>query len=474
VRKIPSKKKTYTFCHTADWHLDYFQYQKRERWQDFFKAANNCAELMIKEKPDFILHCGDLFHQFRPSPGAIRLAIKILNKFKAANIPFYIIRGNHDASKAQAQRFGGTILKFLEELGFVIYIQDETISFNEDIAITGIGEYGKSTAQVIEEVLRNNPIDQTKFNILVIHGYLQGQVSDSIFDISGYQLASLGYDYIAVGHYHKKWEEAENNIYCPGSTEQTSINDWGKPEKDGFLRNAGFYSVKISQSETGGGWEKVITTKEFPVRPKGRFTFTFTTEEPTELILQRADAFVKEHDLEGAIIRYDFIGEAPLGKQALLNFAKLPSIQKAKALHVIVNSQITSQQLKQAQTGLKMEEALIEILKESYGYKDTRIINNWVDLIKETVRILGQKTFSSEESEEIKDLYAYISEETEKLVKKDSKSRGKTPTKSPKGVTNKPAIKAEQTQTTKKKLEKKGVAKQVGLTVFLAEEGQDK
>ncbi|RLI69702.1 MAG: hypothetical protein DRO63_00325, partial [Candidatus Gerdarchaeota archaeon] len=70
-------------------------------------------------------------------------------------------------------------------------------------------------------------------------------------------------------------------------------------------------------------------------------------------------------------------------------------------------------------------------------------------------------------------LYAYISEETEKLVKKDSKSRGKTPTKS-KGVTNKPAIKAEQTQTTKKKLEKKGVAKQVGLTVFLAEEGQDK
>jgi len=430
---------------------------------------------MIEEEPDFIVHCGDLFHQFRPTPGAIRLAIKILRKFKEANIPFYIIRGNHDASKAQAQRFGGTILRFLEELGYVIYVRDETKVINEDITITGIGEYGKTTAQVIEEVIRNNPLDQNKFNILLIHGYLQGQVSDSIFDLSGYQLASLGFNYIAVGHYHKKWEEPENNIYCPGSTEQTSINDWGKPEKDGYLRKASFYSVKIKQNaQQPNTWIKKVTTKEFPIRPKGRFTFTFTPEEPTELILQNADAFVKQHDLKDAIIRYDFVGEAPMGKQSVLNFSKLPSIQETKALHVIVNTQITSHELKQAQAGLKMEEALVELLKKSYKYKKPAVVNNWVDLVNETIKTLGQKTFSSEENEEIRALYSYITDVAGKLRKTDLKpQRKKEPTQ--KKVLQKKQqqrTKEEKTLAQQEKNVENRLVKQADLSSFFEEEGK--
>ncbi|MFW9924808.1 MAG: exonuclease SbcCD subunit D, partial [Candidatus Thorarchaeota archaeon] len=243
------------FCHTADWHLDYFQYNKKERWVDFFSAANECAKLILEEKPDFIIHCGDLFHQFRPTPGALRLAIDILKKFKDANIPFYVIRGNHDASKAQAQRFGGTILRLLEKLDYLIYIQDDTIDFNENCTLTGIGEYGKATGIVVEEVLRNHPINKKKFNLLALHGYVQGQVSDSIYDMSGYELASTGYNYIALGHYHKKWEDKENNLYCPGSTEQTSLNDWGKPEDDGFFQKSGYYSVKVSQDNDTTKWK---------------------------------------------------------------------------------------------------------------------------------------------------------------------------------------------------------------------------
>ena len=157
---------------------------------------------MIREKPDFIIHCGDLFHQFRPNPGALRQAVKILKKLKDENIPFYVIRGNHDASKAQAQRLGGTLLKLLEELEYLIYIQDETIDINDDITFTGIGEYGRLTGEKIEEVIRNQEFKSEKFNILALHGYVQGQVSDSQFDVTGYQVASIGYNYIALGHYH--------------------------------------------------------------------------------------------------------------------------------------------------------------------------------------------------------------------------------------------------------------------------------
>lgn len=436
VIKISEKKSIeYKFCHTADWHLDYFQYQKKERWYDFFTAANECTKLMIKEKPDFVIHCGDLFHQFRPTPGAVRLAIRIFEKFKQANIPFYVIRGNHDASKAQAQRFGGTILKLLEDLEYLHYIQDETIPINDHINFTGIGEYGKTTGDVIEEVMRNNPLDTSKFNILALHGYLQGQVSDSIFDISGYQLASLGFNYIALGHYHKVWEEKENNIYCPGSTEQTSLNDWGKPDEDGFFRKSGCYSVKVTLNQESNTWNMKVKRKEFDVRPKGRFSFRIKENLTLEELIEKANTFVKKHEQEGAIIRFDFIGELPLGKQSLVNFTKLPAIKDSKALHIIPNQDISSIMLDKAKAGLTSEEAIVDLLK-SQGYKSTAI-NRWLDLANETIKTLGQKIISSEEKEEIKSIYDLITEASSKIA--DSEIKGKS--NNPSGKSKKKASK---------------------------------
>lgn len=398
--------------------MDYLQYQKKERWQDFIKSANDCAKLMIEEKPDFIIHCGDLFHQFKPTPGALRFAIRILEKFKEENIPFYVIRGNHDASKAQAQRIGGTILKFLEEFGYLTYIQDEQISINEDITFTGIGEYGQTIASKIEESLRNNPLDKSKFNILALHGYLQGQISDTIYDITGYQLASMGFNYIALGHYHKKWEEAENNIYCPGSTEQTSINDWGKPEKDGFFKKSGYFSVKITYSDENSTWNLNVKRKEYEVRPKGRFIFAFDDTISIEDTLNKANEFVEKNDFKDAIIRYDFIGEIPVGKQPLLNFNNLPAIRNSKAMHIIVNQQVSSIALNKMKSGITSHEALKDLLEKTYGFKKSAT-PKWSDLVFETVKIMGQKAISSEESDEVQSIYNLISEVSTKIIESE-------------------------------------------------------
>jgi len=262
VRKI-TKKIEYRFCHTADWHLDYLQYNKKERWEDFFQAANDCIKQIVKEKPDFVIHCGDLFHQFKPLPGAIRQTLAILEKLKEAEIPFYVIRGNHDASKAQAQRYGGTILKLLDDFGYMNYVQDERVAINEHISFFGLGEYGKATGTILEEVLRNYPIEEKKYNILALHGYIQGQVSDNLYDLTGYELASRGFNYIALGHYHKKWEEPANNLYCPGSTEQTSLNDWGKPDEDGYFRKSSYLSSKITYNEETEEWNTKVSSKRF-------------------------------------------------------------------------------------------------------------------------------------------------------------------------------------------------------------------
>lgn len=360
-----------------------------------------------------MLHCGDLFHQFKPTPGALRQAVKILQKLKNENIPFYVIRGNHDASKAQAQRLGGTVLSLLEDLGYLIYIKDETIEILDGITITGIGEYGKSTGTVIEEVLRNNPLDKTKFNILALHGYVQGQVSDNVYDMTGYELASIGFDYIALGHYHKPWSDKENRLYCPGSSEQTSLNDWGKPEQDGFFQNSGYYSIKLQPEEES--WISKVERKEFPVRPKGRFKLEFADDTPIDEIHKKADAFMKKHDKKGAIIRYDFSGRIALGKKNLINLTDLPSYKNSEALHVIINQNFSNKELLVAESGLTSDSALTEILEKSYGYKK-KSVNSWLELANETVKILGQKSISSEKADEIQAIYELIGDISTKIT----------------------------------------------------------
>jgi DNA repair exonuclease SbcCD nuclease subunit len=362
-----------------------------------------------------VLHCGDLFHHFKPSPGALRLAIQVLQKYKDANIPFYVIRGNHDASKAQAQRYGGTVLKLLADLGYIIYVEDETVIITKDINFTGIGEYGKTTGNKVEEVLRNNPLDKEKYNILALHGYVQGQVSDAIYDVSGYQLAEMGFDYIALGHYHKKWVDKESNLYCPGSTEQTSINDWGEPGKDGYFDKSGYFSVKVSKT-TDEDWQTTAKYQKINIRPKGRFKLTFTETSSVKEIMAKAEQFIEEHDRKGAIIRYDFTGTLPPGKQSVININNLPIIEKAEALHMIINQDFSKKELRSARLGITYQEALSEILKESYNY-NKKSMKHWLDLCNETIKLLGQKTISSEKAEEIQLIYELLSDFS-KTVKK--------------------------------------------------------
>jgi DNA repair exonuclease SbcCD nuclease subunit len=346
-------------------------------------------------------------------------------------------------------------------LGYLIYVQDEQININEHITFTGVGEYGQNIGSRIEEVLRNNPLDQTKFNILALHGYLKGQFSDSIFDITGYQLASMGFNYIALGHYHKLWEEAENNIYCPGSTEQTSMNDWGKPDEDGFFRKAGFYSVKLSSGEENG-WKSKVVRKEFPVRPKGRFTFKFDDTKTIEEIMKKANEFVEKHDLPGAVIRFDFVGKLPAGKQSLINFTKLPAVKNAKALHLLINQQVSSIILDKSKSGISSQEALVNILEKSYGFKKTST-PKWVTLVNETIKALGQKRISSSEADEAQAVYKLISELSSKI--KDDEMTRVTKKKPPKKTIK---VTTKKTATTKKPQKKETT--QVDISQFFGGE----
>jgi DNA repair exonuclease SbcCD nuclease subunit len=59
--------------------LGYKHYNKIERYNDFLKAFSWILDKGIKEKIDFIIHTGDLFHNSKINPSTLSDVYYILN-----------------------------------------------------------------------------------------------------------------------------------------------------------------------------------------------------------------------------------------------------------------------------------------------------------------------------------------------------------------------------------------------------------
>ena len=290
------------FIHTSDWHLGYAQYNLEARFNDFFRAAVYTVDKIIELNPDFVIHTGDIFHHSKPTPGAIRHAVFILQKLKKAGIPFYLIRGNHDAKTSRELAYGGTSLKLLSELKLIEYIDDKTILLDElNVAIAGIGHYfGTLAERKVKEVLSNSKIPSNYFKILALHNFIQGQLDKVSETVSIGLIDSLNLDYVAGGHYHIPWVRDNVNIWVPGSSEATSANDWRRD--DVLFNSVSVYSsfYEIEAVNKSGKWEKTVRTHKIPIRPKIFLkveSYAETASEvKKELIDEIQEKMVKLHD----------------------------------------------------------------------------------------------------------------------------------------------------------------------------------
>jgi DNA repair exonuclease SbcCD nuclease subunit len=76
--------------------------------------------------------------------------------------------------------------------------------------------------------LKVEPNPDTKYNVLTIHGTLEG-IARNFYDVGNpitrSQIIHDSWDYIALGHYHIH-EKLADNTYYSGSLEYTSFNIW--------------------------------------------------------------------------------------------------------------------------------------------------------------------------------------------------------------------------------------------------------
>jgi len=227
------------FIHCSDTHLGYSDYYKidpntgiNQREQDFYNAWNILIEEILRQKPDFVLHAGDLFHTSRPTNRAIAVALEGIQKVSDSGIPFILISGNHSTPKIRATGSIFESILLFPEVSAAFQSKYEKFEI-KDCAVHCIPHCSLSEElQTAFEQLK--PVKEAKYQILVTHGSWAGQKSFSMGEFNEQKLpdpesvSKVVLNYIALGHYHKHIKIKPNVIYS-GSTERTSFNEAGNP-----------------------------------------------------------------------------------------------------------------------------------------------------------------------------------------------------------------------------------------------------
>lgn len=86
------------FIHTADWHLgmrrSYMDVESQARYsQDSFEAIRKIGVIAKEEGAQFVVVCGDVFDTNFVDRKTVARALEAMS---AAQVPFYILPGNHD------------------------------------------------------------------------------------------------------------------------------------------------------------------------------------------------------------------------------------------------------------------------------------------------------------------------------------------------------------------------------------------
>ncbi len=227
------------FIHFSDTHLGYSDYYKidpktgiNQREQDFYNAWNQVVDEILRIKPDFVIHAGDLFHTSRPTNRAIAVAMEGIQKITDSGISFIAISGNHSTPKIRAT---GSIFESLALIPNVhAAFQSKYEKFQIGDCVIHCIPHCSLTEELEQAFQEINFETGDVKNVLVSHGAWAGDRSFSMGEFNEQHLpdpeANLKkeFDYIALGHYHKYLQIKPHVIYS-GSTERTSFNEAGNP-----------------------------------------------------------------------------------------------------------------------------------------------------------------------------------------------------------------------------------------------------
>ncbi len=229
------------FVHISDTHLGASGFGRRvsasgvnQREEDICNSFAWAIDKILELRPEVVLHSGDLFHSVRPSNRILTFAIKQFLKLSQANIKVVIISGNHDAPK---QRALGSVLSVLEVFPNIYPVYKGKYEIiNIDSACIHAIPHCLTNETFQGELAKIRANREKDFNILMLHGVVAGIKEFSMGEFAEQEIPdsffNMGFDYVALGHYHK-YAQVRQNVFYAGSTERLSFNEIGQDK--GFL-----------------------------------------------------------------------------------------------------------------------------------------------------------------------------------------------------------------------------------------------
>ena len=214
------------FAHIADTHIKNLKYH-----YEYKIVFDKLYAILKKEKPDYIIHCGDIAHtKTQISPEFVEMCSDFFSNL--ANIaPTYIILGNHDGNLKNSNR-QDALTPIADALAHpnlhLLKNSGETFLW-ANVAL--------NVLSVFDEEGWVEPSDPSKINIALYHGSVSGVKTDTGWVMThGEHPIEIfeGHDYGFLGDIHKtnqKLDEEGRIRYC-GSTIQ---QNHGETNDKGFL-----------------------------------------------------------------------------------------------------------------------------------------------------------------------------------------------------------------------------------------------
>jgi DNA repair exonuclease SbcCD nuclease subunit len=321
-----------TIAHLSDTHLGYRSMSKEDpktgvnqREVDVYQAFAHAMKAIQEASPDIILLTGDLFDKKVPSIWSLRRAFRVLRTVQETRggKPLILLGGNHDTPRT---RESSAVFPLFEEIpGIkVVYGMPEQVQLPElDVSVMAVPAAG--AARWVEENLPIEPDSRFRFNILAVHGMLQGILTHEYtpFFLPRSRVLDERWDYIALGDYHDYRKVSRNAAYA-GSTEFTTTNIWNESPDKGWLW------VEVTKQAPPTIRRHQVPTRRVVSLPDVDAGAEVSPEEVVEKVLAQVD----REEARGALMRVR-VFNLPYGQRARVHRKITEGI--AEAFHVQVD-----------------------------------------------------------------------------------------------------------------------------------------
>ena len=340
--------------HFADLHLGVETYGRinpetgvSTRLDDFLAAFDKLVDFALDNRVDLVVFCGDAYKSREPSQTQQREFARRINRLSSGGIPVFLLVGNHDLPNAIGKATSTEIFQTLAvknvyvsnkpdvyrietksgpiQVASLPWLRRSALVKKEESKNLSLEQMTRSLQEALTEAISKlvKKLDPALPAVLAAHvGVDQASVGSERLMAIGQEpqvmlgnLANPAFDYIALGHIHKRQVLKENPpVVYAGSLERV---DFGEEADE-----KGFYVVDIETDKRSGDalrsvrqaqdrqGERRVSFEFHPVTGRSFRTIKVELEpgdaDPTATILRAIQPEGEDRDrtgVSGAIVR---------------------------------------------------------------------------------------------------------------------------------------------------------------------------